>query len=115
MKLLTLTALTLFAATNGVLADKKLSYSCSNHEEGLGRAKLIDIQHKDGGVVSDRYAKYIFAEMSTWSGGKYFTKHDRVSGEITVVCKTPVESKDKALEAIAEQEGLVKEHNGQHF
>jgi hypothetical protein len=110
MKLLTLTALTLFAAATGVLADKKLSYSC-DHNNKFGHMILSSgTEHKDGGVFSERYAKYIFAQMPDWSGGKYSTKHSELAGEITVVCNEVMESKDKAVEAITEQERIVKEH-----
>jgi hypothetical protein len=48
--------------------------------------------------------------MPDWSGGKYSTKHSELAGEITVVCNEVMESKDKAVEAITEQERIVKEH-----
>jgi hypothetical protein len=56
--------------------------------------------------------------MPAWSNGTYQTQNRmlaRIYPEVTIRCAKMVESKDRALEAIAEQEGLVKEHEGQHF
>lgn len=121
MKLLTLTALTIFATTSGALADNKLSYSCyykkdgkTEHKDGYTRP-IFETEHKDGGVVSYAEAKYIIAKMRTWSGSKYVVKYDIGAREIAVKCRMDVKSKEAALEAMAEQERIVKEQKGQRL
>jgi hypothetical protein len=105
MKLLSLSLL--FAAS--VLADKKITYSCYNKHGGVN--KTGNNESKAGGSISDDLAEKLLEHMPAWSEHKYEAKQNRHNKTlVTVVCKEKAENKDKALEAIAEQQKIVGEH-----
>lgn len=54
--------------------------------------------------------------MPTWSDHEYLAGHNRFWKDMVVVyCTDKAESKDKALEAIAEQQKIVREKTlGEH-
>ena len=106
MKLLSLSLL-LFAAS--ALADKKLTYSCYNKHGGVD--KKGNNESKAGGSISDALGDNILEHIKTWSHHKYEAKQNRRNKDlITIVCKDKADSKDQALEAIAEQQKIVAEH-----
>ena len=107
MKLLILTALTLFAATSGVLADKTLIYSCYNKQ---GADKVAN-ERKTGAVVGDPFADKMIKNMPVWSGHKYIATHDwNLEDVIRISCSQRADSSEQAQKNIGEQQWIVKEH-----
>jgi len=99
MKLLTL-ALFLFA-TSGVLAGNHIAYCCSP----VHSRTVI----KTGPVVSDAFAEKLTENMPAWSDNKFAAKkHPKLKDVVMVTCSAQAESKDKALEEVAEQDKIVK-------
>lgn len=93
-----------------MLADKKITYSCYKKHGGVD--KKGNNESKAGGSISDILADNILEHVRVWSKHKYEAKQNRHRKDlITVVCKEKAESKDEALEAIAEQQEIVKEHD----
>lgn len=101
MKLLPLTLL-LTATAGAAILDKKISYLCYYDRFSF------DNEHKDGPVVNETLGKEIVKSMVVWSSGKYFAEPNRVFTEVTVSCSKVLDSKELALEAIAEQQRIVK-------
>jgi hypothetical protein len=111
MKLLPLTLLLFTTASDVVLAEKTLAYTCYNHPHST-KAELA-YRHKAGGVVGDALAAGIVKHMSEWSDHKYKAEYDLFTKKIVYVsCSNQEPSKEKALEAIKEQEKIVGEHRG---
>merc|ERR1712113_36012 len=83
MKLLTV-GIAFFIA--GVLADKKLTYSCYNKTGGV--KKDGHNETKAGGTISDDLADKILDKMEDWSDDKYEAKQNKIRRElVTIVCK----------------------------
>jgi hypothetical protein len=100
----------LLLIATGVLADKKITYSCYNKHGGVD--KNGNNESKAGGSISDVLADNILEHVRAWSEHKYEAKQNRHCKDlITVVCTEKAESKDEALEAIAEQQEVVQKHD----
>jgi hypothetical protein len=100
MKLLTLT-LFLFA-TSGVLADNYILYCCARTHSRT--------EFKNGPVVSDAFAEKLTKNMPAWSDHRFVAKkHPKLKDVVMVTCSAQAESKEKAVEAVAEQGRIVGE------
>lgn len=62
------------------------------------------------GKVSDDLADKIEDKMEDWSDNKYQGKKNTIRHTITIVCKDKVDTKTAALDAIADQMRIVKDH-----
>ena len=105
MKLLPL----ILSASSMVLADKTLSYSCHHNNSGAPASKDGYRVSKAGGSISDASAEKIIKDMPTWSDGRYLAWQNPAHASfIGTACKDNVESKERALEAMEDQEWIVK-------
>ena len=110
MKLLPL-VLSIFAASS-VVAEKQVLYFCYN--KNAHKHKQDPEVQKFGANIDDAFAENVVNNMAAWSDDKYLADYygRRSKKAIIVNCKEKAKSQDKALEAIAEQERIVKENIG---
>jgi hypothetical protein len=107
MKLLTL--IFFFSALAGTaLADKKITYTCYDYHH----SNKVDLPYrvKVGPVVSDAFGEKVSKHMSERSDHKYTANYNPWSKAVVFIgCSNQEPSKDETVEAIAEQEKIVKE------
>lgn len=96
----------LLSAASSVLADRKISYSCYDPRSST---RLFSKTWKSGSVVSDAFAEKIVQNMAEWSDHKYAAKY-WFQNTVYVTCVGKMVATDAPLEAMAEQEEIVKEH-----
>lgn len=98
----------LFFVAGTLALDYKITYSCYNKVGGP--AMTGNNESKAGGKVSDDLADKIEDKMEEWSDDKYQGKKNTIRHTITIVCKEKVDGQGAALDAIAEQQRIVKDH-----